>query len=483
MQITVYKNFNKRINSTKSPASGGTTLNVVIKDYSNIETPSFTLTVSNIDQNSGFLDVNYVEAFGRKYFATCNVETSTSFSIDCTLDHLATFKSNVAGYTGLVNYTSASSNVFITDPRNKPTLEYQKSVTNMSWVSDPFASIAPSAMNGCYILSVISDEGGGVSGPNQYYVLDSMSLSGFMHNLCDSNLWDAIKNKFNNVVDSLVSCMWLPINYSAVPGVGVTYISVGGTHINPGGAAKIVTNRIVELRTANTLITYPEWPDIGSIYRTYLAKAPYLTAEIYLPFIGWVPLSDDLISYQNSVVIYGTIDCLTGDIVYELQSGGTTVSSYNGCCGTKIPISATSYDGFGITTGALTVIGGLAATAVALATGGAATAVMGGAAAAVAGSAATLRSCSINTMINGGNSSAIAATIGVYPQIVLVASKPIETDLLAYQDEQGMPYFKTATLSSLSGYIQCADASVSIPGNGSEQSVVNGYLNSGFYLE
>lgn len=86
-------------------------------------------------------------------------------------------------------------------------------------------------------------------------------------------------------------------------------------------------------------------------------------------------------------------------------------------------------------------------------------------------------------MINGSNSSAVAANIAVNPFVMIYQYLPAETDLLAYQAEQGMPYFKTATLSSLSGYIQCADASVSIPGNGSEQSVVNGYLNSGFYLE
>ena len=46
-----------------------------------------------------------------------------------------------------------------------------------------------------------------------------------------------------------------------------------------------------------------------------------------------------------------------------------------------------------------------------------------------------------------------------------------------------MPYYEVANIGSLSGYVKCYDASVSIPGDGEEQDVVNGYLNSGFYYE
>lgn len=479
MQITVYKNFSKRINSTKVPASGGTTLSVVIKDYSNIETPSFTLTVSNIDQNSGFLDINYVEAFGRKYFATCNVETSTSFSIDCTLDHLATFKSEIQGYTGLVEYTSASSNLLITDPRNKPTMENLKTKTDFAFGSNPFQTYP-----GTYILSVISNIQNGVAGPNKYFAIDSYGLSQFSNHLFANNIWEDIVKRFNAVSESIVSCIWLPIAYDQISGSAVSDIYVGDLAISLGDAAgKVVTSRILSLSTGNTTLQYPTWTGVGSVYRKYVGKAPYLTAELYLPFIGWVPMSDDITAYNDSMSIYATIDVLTGDIVYEVLVGGQTIASFNGCCATKVPVSSASYDGMGITSGALTVVGGVAAAAIAIGTGGTGAAVMAGAGAAVAGAANAIKSTELHTQINGTNSSAIGAYIGTNPRLLMIASKPIETDLLAYQTEQGMPYFKTATLSSLSGYIQCADASVSIPGNGSEQSVVNGYLNSGFYLE
>ena len=83
----------------------------------------------------------------------------------------------------------------------------------------------------------------------------------------------------------------------------------------------------------------------------------------------------------------------------------------------------------------------------------------------------------ISSAAQGGYSQAWQVKVNTYIQ------EPTETNLTAWQAEQGMPYFKVATVSSLSGYVKCANASVSIPGDGEEQNVLNGYLNGGFYYE
>ena len=195
-----------------------------------------------------------------------------------------------------------------------------------------------------------------------------------------------------------------------------------------------------------------------------------------------MPISDDVIVDSNAMSIWGTIDILTGDIVYEILSGGSRYCSFNGNIATKVPLAANTYDAIGVATGSLIAIGGAVLTG-AGAVSGAGKAITKGLGVMAGGAAAAIKSTELKSMINGSNSSAIGSHIGVNPRLLCIANKPIEPNITAYQTEQGMPYFKTATLSSLSGYIQCADASVSIPGNGSEQAVVNGYLNSGFYLE
>lgn len=60
MQIKYWDNFSKRVNSTKIP-TGGTTINVVLKEPTNIDNPSFILNGIN-------LSMNYIEAFGKYYF-------------------------------------------------------------------------------------------------------------------------------------------------------------------------------------------------------------------------------------------------------------------------------------------------------------------------------------------------------------------------------------------------------------------------------
>ena len=142
-----------------------------------------------------------------------------------------------------------------------------------------------------------------------------------------------------------------------------------------------------------------------------------------------------------------------------------------------------SYDAVGTATGAITSIGGVAASIIGGLAGKGASMVLGGLGAAVGGAASAVKSSELHTMINGGNSSAIGANLGTSPYALIIQNEPTETNLLAFQSKHGMPYFKVATVSSCGGFVQCADASVSIPGDGAEQDTVNSYLNAGIYYE
>ena len=478
MQITVYKNFSKRINSTKSPASGGTPLNVVIKDYSNIETPSFTLTVSNIDQNSGFLDVNYVEAFGRKYFATCNVETSTSFSIDCTLDHLATFKSNISGYTGFVEYTSSSSRIDITDPRNVPTCNTR--------IAQSFVdSGMPIDSDGIYILGIIGKQSaalGPATGFVQYWAMTASDIQALIDEL-HGTIIDDIKEQFNSIMESIISCIWIPVaGVSANIGFGAyTNVYVGRKQLNSVG--RPLVRRVSSNMNKALTVTFPMDADIGA--PSYLDKSPYSTGTLFLPFVGVVPLDLDALYPSRTINLNYFLDFATGDIVYDVEYGDALanhrIATYSGNFATKVPVSGASYDAIGLVGGTITTIGGLIAAGAAVASGGAVGAAALGAIG--GGAAMAAKSCEVHTMINGGASSGLGFALGKYIAATIITAEPSEDVLIGYQAEEGMPYFKTSSLGSLSGYIKCKDASVSIPGNGSEQSVVNGYLNSGFYLE
>ena len=166
---------------------------------------------------------------------------------------------------------------------------------------------------------------------------------------------------------------------------------------------------------------------------------------------------------------------------HKVQYGAVWVSTYNGNLATKVPVAGASYDGIGVATGAVTAFGGIVAASVAtIATGGAAAPI----GAAIAGGAiASAKSLEFHSMVNGSNSSAIAANLGTDALAVIYQYEPAESDIRSFKAAHGMPYFEVATIGSLSGFVKCYDASVSIPGDGEEQDVVNGYLNSGFYYE
>lgn len=214
---------------------------------------------------------------------------------------------------------------------------------------------------------------------------------------------------------------------------------------------------------------------------SYLEKPPYCTGILYLPFVGIVGLDMDILAFTKSIQIDGYVDILTGDIVYNVKYGAYRTSTYNGNLATKIPISSAGYDALGVATGTMTAIGGLVASVSALVTGGASA--LAGLGVAAAGGLGAAKSAELHTMINGGNSSAIGANLGTNPVVIIYQNNPAEVNLTAYQAAHGMPYFKVGTVSGCGGYVKCHDASVSIPGDGEDQSIVNGIMNAGFYYE
>ena len=458
MQIKYWSNFSKRVNSTKQP-TGGTTVDVLLKDECDILNPSFILNTTNFD-------INYVQAFGNYYFAyPINIDGHRT-EIKCALDHLATFKSNIGNYRGLIEYAASSSNVFITDPRNIPTLEIKQgmSLSDLSWSCDSY---------GTYILGVLGSSGG-PTGMTTYYSMNQASFILFMTEAFSTGIIDDIINDFNGVQNCIVSCFWVPLDRTWVnshfSGIDEA-IQIGRCTGMTAHGYKLISRLYTESDAIS--IAYP----IDYPAKTYLHKSPFLTGSIWLPFCGSVPLDVDLLADDPDIDITMTLDILTGDIIYYIsRDSGYIISSYSGNCASKIPVSGASVDSIGVVAGAVQMMmGGLNVA------GGN----VGGIGQLASGAINTYKSLSINSCINGAVSSAAAGGYSHATQVKIFTymQVPSETNLTAYKTAHGMPYYKVATISSLTGYIKCADASVDMPGDGAEQDTVNNYLNSGFYYE
>ena len=464
MTINTWSGFSKRENSTKRPApASATQRTVILKDGADDHAPVFTL-------NTLDMGINYVEAFGNYYYADVKNLDGHRSEVRCKMDRMATFKTQIGGYTGLIEYCSASTDVTISDPRNTPTSLIDATATTLSLSGVSFNTV------GGYIIGVLSNNVTGDVGVVDYYTMTTAQMQAFSQELYDQNFIQLIQDQFTNSKDSLVSCIWLPMT-----GIGgsSTPIHIGRETMTATGGH--ISDRIVSFGSGLTTVSFSSSSGGAGAAMTYLEKPPYCTGILYLPFVGIVGLDMDILSFTKSIQLDGYVDILTGDIVYNVKYGAYRTSTYNGNVATKIPISSAGYDALGVATGSMTAIGGIAASIGALVTGGGSA--LAGLGVAAAGGLGAAKSAELHTMINGGNSSAIGANLGTNPVIIIYQNLPAEDNLTAYQAAHGMPYFKVGTVSGCGGYVKCHDASVSIPGDGEDQSIVNGIMNAGFYYE
>ena len=468
MTIKYWTDFSKRKKSTKQP-TGGTQATVRLKEPCGIASPSFIC--------NGIPDtVKYIEAFGRYYFVTEVTHDGPDIVIDCVSDSMATFKSSIGSYNGYIEYSSTVLNHHVNDPRNNPTDLVNVSYNTMTFSNSIFNT------TGCYILGVLSDDTNGEGGFITYFACDKTAIHQLSSILYDQTFIQQLVDQFQAVQDSLVSCLWIPIDITKISGSS-EYIKVGREQTIVTG--KKITSRKLATTTGSVSLTFPSGCGGAGSNMLYIDKAPYTTGVLFLPFVGIVPLDLDLIAFTKSLQININIDVLTGDIVYRLSTGGALVSSYNGNIATKMPLSSATFDAAGVATGALTTIGGVLGgilTTVGTEGVGAAIGVLGAATSAIAGGAKVAKSLEFHTMINGSASSAIGAELGIVPYYYIATYQPTMTpgELKA---EQGLPLFDVDTVSNRPGFLKFNCASIQINGFESDRETINGYLNSGFYYE
>lgn len=471
MQIKVYSGFSKRKNSTKQP-TGGTTVTVLLKYPVDKVSPSFDVAATYAGSN-----YVYVSDWSRYYFVTgVTYLTNDIVTLKCSSDPMASAKSNIGAVKAPVEFTASSVNLLVTDPRNRPTFKYDVVSTS---IMDLTANIpAFSHYPGCYVAGLVCDQG------VKYFIFTAATIDNLAHALFKDTFVSAITNAFFDMKNVLISCIWLPFT---PPNSGVSQIiTVSGEPLTDYNgntvAAPVVSTRYTTHQSGSKTVSYPY--DGTYNVDNYLDAAPYSSGSMYLPFVGVVPFDCDIYFNDKTIQLNLFIDNYTGDMVWEVEdSGGRTVATYQGNCATQIPIAGQTSNPSGAIPGALAVLGGGAGIAAGIA-GMNPTALVGGVGAIAAGSGAALGAMSHHTQVNGKISSGVGAQLPLVASVTVRTRKPTETAIeSAFQTDNGLTYYKDATISSLSGYVKCSGASVSCPLTPGEIDVINGYMNSGFYYE
>ena len=455
MNVTYWTGFTKRNNSTKIPATTGSDVSVALKDGCGIEDP--IIETATIPISASYF---YIADFGRYYFVRRRERlTMTQTRFYLATDPLATFKTEIGNYTGLISRCSDVTfyNQWLQDPLNPPStaIDMESDFADINFIDYEGA--------GTYILGIVGAPpgSGAAAGPNglaRYFALTAAQVTQLAIDLNDQSVLAQLILEFTNPMDSIISCKWIPVDISSIPAVSER-IKIGTYDTGLNG--QLITQRFM-----SETVTIPAFDLTGADPSGYMRKAPYMNLEMFLPFVGTVPIEWDIIGQTGAassmLIVY---DVFTGDLVYN-YSFGNFEQKYYGNMSTNIPISSKTYSPTGVITGSLTAAGGMAS---------------GSILGALEGISGAVHSVMTHGQVNGSLSSGLGGWFNQI-KIRLFGRLPVRGSLEAASID-GLPCEKVGQVSSHAGYIVMRNASLEIDGTEGDRIAVNGYLNSGFFYE
>lgn len=449
MQIHLWKNFSKKINSTKRPNDNEKEIrDVVLKEDCSLESPIFIL--------EGPIDISYnYLAWNFSYFYITDMVyiANNLYEIYTSRDCLATYKNIIGNYNTFIERSASNYDLMIPDNNisgRTNIVDYAESLTEISsW-----------DRTGCYIMRTSS--GGGQLGVSTYVLTLEQLQDSLL--FCTGGIQEEIEDEFLkaafNPMQYVLDIKWYPLNPDVISTSKVSKIKFGKYEFNKDTPQfRIVTT--VGIVLANIVIQYPssryynDWRDFSTQYTNY---------QLYLPSVGLVPVqatditSDLLCSYY--------IDYVTGDsnVILHKRSG-IYVAQFSGKIGIDVNVSQLSVNGSQI-------VGGVASGVANVAAGN-----YLGAATSLVSAASTFLQPTQSQISKGAGG--LLSLKNLY-KIALVrttfgsAEKP---------NTIGIPCCKNLTINTLSGYVKCGQASLDIAGHPADKETVNSYLNSGFYFE
>lgn len=474
MNINVWTSFTKRKNSTKQPTVGtGTQKSVYLKENTSIIRPSFILA----EPVSSY---TYVEAFGNYYFVDDVVNFDGHRSeIICSLDVLATYKTDISGYTAFVERAASSYDVWVNDPLLSQKQLYYSDTMHTTSLSSFFSQ------TGCFVVECLARDQGIVLYATSDLDPYKFILSPGVYTTQDKTDW--IQSTISQAFDLDVyigGVKWMPFTASGIGNQLSNTFPIGPVDIAQsiilgGGSWTYSIYKVPQIgpnsnKTTSVSLTLPSAGNFGD-FRDCSPK--FTQYNLYLPGVGLVTLDPAVIGYaiQQSKTIYVDIwvDLISGEITYRLRLGANAsdIGRYSGNISVDVPIGKSAVD---TVKSAKMVAGSIGA-------GAAAGGWIGAAGGALIGAVEAIYNHMTpdTSMIGGsGNKAELANVSGsIHLTRRQFGAKDFPTTVA------GRPLMQNVALSTLSGYVKCGNASVPLNASDPIREEVNRLLNSGFYME
>lgn len=446
-EIVLY-HFSKRKNSTKRPTGQGTEVPCLLKSATTFQNPTFILQ----RPMNEMLQFNYAKWADHYYF----VDSTTSINagqteISCTEDVLATYKNEIGNYTCFIE-RSSNQTTLANDTMYIPTNDWVLSTRNVRHKE----KIMTSTYSQQYIIRLVSR-----TGVASYYINGNQLNNLLDYMYTESNFTDVITDGITKLMFDpfkyIVDLKWIPFVESAFKNNNNEAIQLGFWD------SGVMAKRIDEDTVVNFSYSFAFDNPLYAITDFRYYSPSFSNYFIKLPFIGVVALNPYKI--DESVNALYQFDATSGLCNVFLQSKKVVFASYQFQLSVPVQIGYASTNIAQLTTSAVSLVG-----------------------AGLQGNIAQ----GISSGIEAGRSItapevSMLGTIGNISNIlnnqILEFNSYACTSINPDGASEGYADGTVHSISGLSGYIKCRNASIEISGFTGDQEAVNNYLNSGFYYE
>lgn len=476
LTLTLYK-FSKRQNSTAVPdPTSGTEVSIDLKDQTQILTPTFILHWTS------YPDYNYCEFMGRYYFISTIESIRTDiWALSCSVDLLATYKSNIQATSAFVAYDTAA-NTEISDHRLSVKTT-QTTVVN----TDSFSTIGSGA---CAILSITGEgstsswamsvadardilntmdtwmNGSGIAPIPPGGSLDVMeAIDTFVDSFVKVCRQLLASGKVSDCIKSARICPWT----ASICGDAGSNIKLGQYG---SGKSGYKVDPIHGKITDTCVIAIP-WQATD-----WRRNAPYHELYLYIPYIGVISLSPSDLVGETQLYVNAHVYLSTGDTSITVRTTSRQIAQYNTNLSAPFEIGASNATPAAAFSSGAAAIGGTIASVF---TGGAAAVAAGIGAGSAAIQGVTNNIQGMPSSI-GGNAGGAVFAVGNTCALISVFHDT-NVDPSSVSAVIGTPANEVKSLSALSGYVETRCASVSGDMLESERTQLNRLLDGGIYIE
>lgn len=461
----VFYALEKRRNSTLRPVQQGTPLQCNLKDTCSIVNPVIEVNATMTQYN-----YCYIPTFDRYYYINDWSYSRGIWTATCTVDVLATYSPYILETTANVVFSSSRYNLHAIDNRIGATGGYTRSSQTASFIGT--LANQNTSSSGTYVLTALSNQPLWSTGVTTTYFMTRGQMQSFAKELLDPDPWDALKQFFDNPLDGIVECYYLPLDVSEYIELSEEQaIQVGDYSFTTMAKKPLLSNFTLKSKTAQIMIPW--------VYDDFRRLSPYTEMSLFVPFCGAKSIPPEMVYNIDMLFVDYSVDVTTGAIQAICYNKSEVIAEFSGNCKVSLPIGKTQsrVDSIiGATGGAITAVAGFAHGNVALGATGVLSAI---------GSVATPAN---NKVMGGMNGSVLGAIIGNETKhwqnfILSVTSRDTTDNPANMRPTLGNALNEVVPLSDLRGYVQTTEAQVSAPCTADELTQINTLLDTGIYIE